>query len=152
MNKYINYFLISSILLVLDLIWIYTNYNLYNESTEKIQNSPLIFNYKYILLAYIIVIFSIIHIALPLTIVNLDINDSYLSKIFKSLIYGGSVGFVIYSIYNLTSIIIYKNYSINVLILDTLWGTFLYTLITFIYIINMDINLDIDIDIVKLLH
>jgi len=142
MNKYINYVIISSILLVLDLIWIYSNNNLYTENTENIQNSPFIFNYKYVLFAYIIVIFSIIHIALPLTIVNLDINDSNLNKLFKSLIYGGSVGFVIYSIYNLTSIIIYKNYSINVLILDTLWGTFLYTLITFIYIINMDINLD----------
>jgi len=148
MNKYINYVIISSILLVLDLIWIYSNNNLYTENTENIQNSPFIFNYKYVLFAYIIVIFSIIHIALPLTIVNLDINESNLNKLFKSLIYGGSVGFVIYSIYNLTSIIIYKNYSINVVILDTLWGTFLYTLITFIYIINMDINLDM----VKLLN
>jgi uncharacterized membrane protein len=142
MNKYINYIIIASILLVIDLIWIYSNYKLYAESTEKIQKSPLIFNYKYALLAYIIVIFSVIHIALPLTIVNLDITDSYLNKLFKSLIYGGSVGFVIYSIYNLTSISIYKNYNVNVLILDTLWGTFLYTIITFIYIINMDINLD----------
>jgi len=143
MNKYINYFIISCILLLLDATWIYSNYNLYVKSTDKIQNSPLIINYKYALLAFIVVIFSVIHIAIPLTLVNLDIKDNYLNKLFKSLIYGGSVGFAIYGIYNLTSIAIYKNYDVNVLIFDTLWGTSLYTIVTFIYIMNMDININI---------
>jgi len=143
MNKYINYVIISCILLLLDVTWIYSNYNLYVKSTDKIQNSPLIINYKYALLAFIVVIFSVIHIAIPLTLVNLDIKDNYLNKLFKSLIYGGSVGFAIYGIYNLTSIAIYKNYDVNVLIFDTLWGTSLYTIITFIYIVNMDININI---------
>ena len=102
MNKYINYVIISCILLLLDVTWIYSNYNLYVKSTDKIQNSPLIINYKYALLAFIVVIFSVIHIAIPLTLVNLDIKDNYLNKLFKSLIYGGSVGFAIYGIYNLT--------------------------------------------------
>ena len=141
MNKYINYVIISSILLFLDFIWIYSNFNLYSINTEKIQKFPLILNYKYALLAYLVVIFSIIHITIPLTIVNLDTKDTIIEKLLKSLIYGGSVGFVIYSIYNLTSISIYKNYSVNVLILDTLWGTFLYTIITFIYILNMNIKI-----------
>jgi len=141
MNKYINYVIISSILLFLDFIWIYSNFNLYSINTEKIQKFPLILNYKYALLAYLVVIFSIIHITIPLTIVNLDTKDTIIEKLLKSLIYGGSVGFVIYSIYNLTSISIYKNYSVNVLILDTLWGTFLYTIITFIYIMNMNIKI-----------
>jgi len=141
MNKYINYVIISSILLFLDFIWIYSNFNLYSINTEKIQKFPLILNYKYALLAYLVVIFSIIHITIPLTIVNLDTKDTIIEKLLKSLIYGGSVGFVIYSIYNLTSISIYKNYSVKVLILDTLWGTFLYTIITFIYIMNMNIKI-----------
>jgi len=141
MNKYINYIIISSILLFLDFIWIYSNFNLYSINTEKIQKFPLILNYKYALLAYLVVIFSIIHITIPLTIVNLDTKDTIIEKLLKSLIYGGSVGFVIYSIYNLTSISIYKNYSVKVLILDTLWGTFLYTIITFIYILNMNIKI-----------
>jgi len=143
MNKYINYFIISCILLLLDVTWIYSNYNLYVKSTDKIQNSPLIVNYKYALLAFIVVIFSVIHIAIPLTIVNLDIKDNYLNKLFKSLIYGGSVGFAIYGIYNLTSIAIYKNYDVKVLIFDTLWGTSLYTIVTFIYIMNMDMDINI---------
>jgi len=58
MNKYINYFIISCILLLLDATWIYSNYNLYVKSTDKIQNSPLIINYKYALLAFILLYFQ----------------------------------------------------------------------------------------------
>lgn len=52
--------------------------------------------------------------------------------------YGGAVGFSIYGIYNFTSLAIYKDMDVSVGILDTLWGTTLYTLATFTYLLLPD--------------
>jgi uncharacterized membrane protein len=49
--------------------------------------------------------------------------------------YGGAVGFSIYGIYNFTSLAIYKDMDSSIGIIDTLWGTTLYTLTTFVYLL-----------------
>lgn len=42
------------------------------------------------------------------------------------------LGFVIYSIYNLTNYYIFNDWNINVAIPDTLWGTFLFGIVKYI--------------------
>ena len=49
--------------------------------------------------------------------------------------YGGAVGFSIFGIYNFTSLSIYKDMDVSTGIIDTVWGTTLYTLSTFIYLL-----------------
>jgi uncharacterized membrane protein len=49
--------------------------------------------------------------------------------------YGGAVGFSIYGIYNFTSLAIYKDLEASIAITDTIWGTTLYTLATFVYLL-----------------
>lgn len=49
--------------------------------------------------------------------------------------YGGAVGFSIYGIYNFTSLAIYKDFDSSIGIIDTLWGTTLYTLTTFVFLL-----------------
>jgi len=141
MNIYLNYSILIIILAFVEYAWMYTNYKLYKLSTEKIQKLPFEVNYYSATLAYIVVIFSIIFIAIPFTLQHISKNEETLQKLYKSFIYGGAVGFSIYSTYNLTSMSIYKNYDIK--IIDTAWGTFLYTFLTFIFIINMNVNVKI---------
>jgi uncharacterized membrane protein len=60
------------------------------------------------------------------------------NKLLKSFMYGGAVGFSIYGIYNFTSLAIYKDLDSSIGIMDTLWGTTLYTLTTFVFLLLPD--------------
>ena len=137
MNNNIKFLIVSVLYLVIDVIWILLNIKMYNNNTIKIQgklsaiSSKTIFT---ILLSYILLIISIIHIAIPLTVNNIKNDDEVIDKLYKSILYGGSVGLSIYGTYNLVSIIIYENFSYVVAIIDSIWGFFIYSVLTFIYL------------------
>ena len=133
MEEYIKYIIISFIILVLDGLWIYNNLKMYSNSVKAIQKSDLVVNYYYAIIAYILVLFACLYIAIPFTKSKLQKEDGFKNKLYKSFIYGGAVGFAIYGIYNFTCLSIYKDYSLNIAILDTAWGTLLNTLVVFIY-------------------
>jgi uncharacterized membrane protein len=129
--------IIGLLFIALDYLWISFNIDMYNKNTIKIQGKLSIIKWKQIIsiiLVYILLIVSIIHIAIPFTLNNISKEDNIIEKLYKSIIYGGSIGLSIYGTYNLTSIIIYEKYSIEIAIVDTLWGLFLYTILTFIYL------------------
>ena len=134
MNEYIKYIIVSIIILVLDGIWIYNNLGMYASSVKKIQKADLSVNYYHAIVAYILVLFTSIYIAIPFTRMNVKKEDGIKEKLWKSLIYGGAVGFAVYGIYNFTSLSIYKDYELSVGLLDTLWGTSLNTFVVFIYL------------------
>jgi uncharacterized membrane protein len=129
--------IIGLLFIALDYLWISFNIDIYNKNTIRIQGKISIIKWKQIIsiiLVYILLIVSIIHIAIPFTLNNISKEDNIIEKLYKSIIYGGSIGLSIYGTYNLTSIIIYEKYSIEIAIVDTLWGLFLYTILTFIYL------------------
>lgn len=135
MNIYLKYIILCFFLIVIDAIWIYSNLNAYFDGIRKVQNDNIIKNNLYAaILAYIVMVFALIHIAIPLTLYNINNNDTTYNKLYKSFIYGGAVGFSIYALYNLTSLALYKDFPIIMALIDTLWGTFLYTMATFLYI------------------
>jgi uncharacterized membrane protein len=88
----------------------------------------------FIFLSYILLLVSILHIAIPLTLNNIKKDDALIDKLYKSILYGGSVGLCIYGTYNLVSIIIYEKFKYTIAIIDTLWGLFIFSLLTFIYL------------------
>jgi uncharacterized membrane protein len=129
--------IIGLLFIALDYLWISFNIDMYNKNTIKIQGKLSIIKWKQIIsiiLVYILLIVSIIHIAIPFTLNKISKEDNIIEKLYKSIIYGGSIGLSIYGTYNLISIIIYEKYSIEIAIVDTLWGLFLYTILTFIYL------------------
>jgi uncharacterized membrane protein len=91
---------------------------------------------EYAFIAYIIIIFSVLYVAIPFTTQNMKKGeDDIATKLLKSFMYGGAVGFSIYGIYNFTSLAIYKDMDSSIGIIDTLWGTTLYTLTTFVFLL-----------------
>jgi uncharacterized membrane protein len=136
MDIYIKYLIISILLVFLDFIWISFNMVSYSNTILKIQKSPLEARLEHTIIAYIIIFFSVIYVAIPFTTQNIKGKEdaSVERKLLKSLMYGGAVGFSIYGIYNFTSLTIYKDMEVSVGILDTLWGTTLYTLTTFAFL------------------
>ena len=135
MDIYIKYIIISVVLIFLDFMWISLNMTAYSNTILKIQKSALEPRLEHTLIAYIIIFFSVIYVAIPFTVQNIKKGDAIENKLLKSLMYGGAVGFSIYGIYNFTSLAIYKDMDTTVGIMDTLWGTTLYTLTTFAYLL-----------------
>ncbi len=137
MNNNIKFLIISVIYLVIDVIWISLNIKMYNDNTVRIQGKLSAISLKIILtiiLSYILLIISIIHIAIPLTVNNIKKDDELKDKLYKSMLYGGITGLSIYGTYNLISIIIYENVSYIIAIIDSIWGFFIFSLLTFTYL------------------
>lgn len=135
MDIYIKYLIISVVLVFLDFIWISFNMVSYSNTILKIQKTELEPRIEHTIIAYIIILFSVIYVAIPFTVLNIKKGEAIENKLLKSLMYGGAVGFSIYGIYNFTSLAIYKDMDVSVGILDTLWGTTLYTLATFAFLL-----------------
>jgi len=135
MNIYLKYFILSLLLIVIDSIWIYLNYNMYNKTVKDIQGSDIKVKIHYAIMAYLLMLFSLLYIAIPFTASNINKNDSNSIILLKSILYGGSVGLSIYGVYNLTIISIFAKYPLKALIIDSMWGTFLYSLMTYLYFV-----------------
>ena len=135
MDIYVKYLIISVVLIFLDFMWISLNMTAYSNTILKIQKSALEPRLEHTLIAYIIILFSVIYVAIPFTVQNIKKGEAIENKLLKSLMYGGAVGFSIYGIYNFTSLAIYKDMDTTVGIMDTLWGTTLYTLTTFAFLL-----------------
>ncbi len=108
-------FIILSIYLVMDFIWIYSNSTMYNNSVMKIQNKPIAFRMIPAIIAYVLLVLNIVYILIPLT-------KNY-SNVKRALLFALS-GLVIYGVYNATTYAIIENYPLHVAIIDTLWGLF----------------------------
>jgi uncharacterized membrane protein len=137
MNIYVKYLIVAVVLMVLDVAWILMNLSGYSKTILEVQKSPVRLRNEHAIITYIIILFSIFYVAIPFTTQNIKNIDaiSVENKLLKSFMYGGAVGFSIYGIYNFTSLAIYKDMDSSIGIMDTLWGTTLYTLTTFVYLL-----------------
>ena len=143
MNIYLKYFIISIVIIFLDVAWISLNATKYSKEIFKVQKAALNLRYDHAIIAYIVILFSILYVAIPFTSQSIKINNggngskdiSIENKLLQSFMYGGAVGFSVFGIYNFTSLAIYKDLDATIAITDTIWGTTLYTLSTFIYLL-----------------
>jgi uncharacterized membrane protein len=106
------FILFAIIFLILDIAWIQIFSIMFGPMIEKIQNSPMIVNKYAALAAYIVMIISFYF---------LIFNDpSNPPSYFKAAI----LGFAIYGTYEFTNMTTFKNWDLNVLIIDISWGVF----------------------------
>jgi uncharacterized membrane protein len=135
MKEYLKYVTVSVLLLLLDGLWILSNYNMYSSSVKAVQKTEFVPNLYYAAIAYLFVLFSSLYIAIPFTKLHLEKEDTIITLLSKSLIYGGTVGLAIYGIYHFTCLALYQNYALDVAVIDIIWGTVLNTVIVFVYIL-----------------
>lgn len=118
-------------LMILDFIWIFLNKDLYAKVIKNIQNTKMSINIMGALVAYLLMIIGFVRFIVP----NIPHKDmDFKNKLINAFKYGALFGFVVYGIYNATNIAIFKNYSISIAFIDTLWGSFAYFATTYIYI------------------
>ncbi len=126
------YFLITIFTLSIDFIWLYLNYNNYNRLVTKVQGSSISINFIGAILSYLTVIIGLFIFSIPIIKYKLKENKNQ-SLFLLCLIYGGGLGLIMYGIFNTTNIGIFKDYEPFVALLDTMWGTFLFTISSYIF-------------------
>lgn len=94
-------------------------------------------NYTSAFLSYIFLIVGLVFIAIPRvkSVQNTRVTRSLFDHFKLALTTGGVVGFVIYGVYNTTNVALLKDYSLTLAFVDTIWGTLLFTISTFVYIL-----------------
>lgn len=106
-------------MLILDFTWLSISHKMYKEMVLRIQRYPSFeVNKIYTICAYIVMCAVIAFVMVP--------NIYNTKSIFTN---GTMIGFAIYGIFNLTNLAIFKDYSVRVAIIDTLWGTTLFSII-----------------------
>lgn len=132
MNRYVVYIVIAIIMLIIDGLWIgVIRKNFYSKEIKNIQGDTMHVRFPGVVMAYTLMLVSIIFITIPL--VRKNLNSLKTSEILKlSFLYGGLIGLVIYGVYNGTNYATFKRYSLEYVITDTLWGVFIMGFITYI--------------------
>lgn len=133
MNIYIKYLVAAILLSFMDFIWISSNFKMYNKTIKDIQGFEPKINIKYAIIAYAFMILSLFYVAIPFTMNYINKNDEPSDKLYKSVLYGGSVGLSIYGIYNFTCMSFFEKYPLTTAIIDTIWGTILYSFVVFVF-------------------
>ena len=119
--------LLAAILMIIfDAIWLSLNKNMYARMVAKIQNgSNMVVRLVPAIAAYIIMYIGMIFVVLP----NIK------SKSFKDVVrVAGLFGFCVYGIWNATNMAIFENFDWRVALLDTTWGTVMYTAVAYIVV------------------
>ena len=111
-------FLVSAILFVaLDFVYLNLIKGIFTKQIQSIQGEPVKVNLLGIILCYIFLISGINYFIIG---PNRSVNDAFL------------FGLVVYGVYETTNYALFKNWSITLLIIDTLWGGTLFATTTFI--------------------
>jgi uncharacterized membrane protein len=121
-------FLIMSIM---DGIWLTSTRALYASMVEQVQGKAFRVSVYGAIVAYTAMFISLLYLVVPMVQTALTQNPN-MNVFLACLRYAGLFGFVVYAIFNATNIAIFANYNLNVAVMDIIWGTFLYTVSTYI--------------------
>jgi uncharacterized membrane protein len=110
-------------ILFLDYIWIGIIYkNKYMNAIASVQGSELTVRYGSAIVVYLAIATMIIVWVLPRVEAVTKNKSDLMMNSFK---YGGLLGGLSYAIFNFTNNAIFKNWTLETAIVDTLWGSFL---------------------------
>jgi len=110
--------IIKTMLIMLFLDMIYLNLiakSMYTEVVNNIQKSVINVRILPAIITYLIMTFALYYFIISQ---NKSENDAFI------------LGFVIYGVFDFTNMAIFENYTLNVAIIDTLWGSILFYLTT----------------------
>ena len=126
MEHFKNIIKLSIIFCVIDYFYLSSELisNLFNNLIKKIQGDNIKLNLPYIFCCYIFLIFGLYYFVIN----NKNINNN------QKIINAGLLGLVIYGVYETTNASILKDWTLDTVLLDTVWGITLFSLSTFIYI------------------
>ena len=123
-------FLLTTILtFIVDIPYLYVNYNFFKKKTMDISGKPYPNNRMYsAVLVYIDIALGLIVFVVP----KIDTSKTLSIRIEDSFIYGGLFGLVSYSIFDFTNHVMFEGWDIYVSVMDAIWGGLLCAIVSFI--------------------
>jgi len=122
-----NFILACILLIILDSLWIFLNFNYYQNLSLKIQNEKFIVKIPAALITYIFIVISLYYC---IRFLELEIKNKNYLKIF---IYSFIFGLAVYGIYSYTTCVFLIKYNYFNAFIDTIWGGFLYSISSLLY-------------------
>lgn len=98
----------------------------YDIMVPVIQKSPMVTKLWTAVLAYLLLGIGVRYLVMP----NIKKETKYKDALF----YGGIFGLVVYGVYDFTAASVFKNWDIQLAIIDILWGTFVSALVPLIVV------------------
>lgn len=111
----IQYLLTAVIFVILDGIYLNLIKGYFNKQVKAIQGSDIQINFIATAITYIFLIFGI---------------NYFIIQKHKSIQDAAILGLIIYGVYELTNLALFKNWSVLTVIIDTTWGATLFALTT----------------------
>lgn len=131
--NFLKLFIISLVLfIILDGIWISTNFNYYMTVLKKIQKEPFVLKIPPIIISYICLTIAL-YLYLKFIIYEIK-EQKNLNKYLITILYGFLFGLAVYGTYSFTCCTYFKNYTYYDGFKDTLWGIILFCIIGLIFI------------------
>jgi uncharacterized membrane protein len=120
----LKYLLAAILFVVLDGFYLNFVKDYFNSQVKKIQGTPIKINLIYTAITYVFLIFGL---------------NYFIIQKHRSVKDAALLGLVIYGVYEFTNISLFSNWSLLTVIMDTTWGTILYSLTTFLVYKIMEI-------------
>jgi uncharacterized membrane protein len=112
------------IILFLDGIVLTSLKPLWNTTVMKVQHHKLVFNMKYAFISYLLLVYGLYFFVYD--------NISRKNWINDSLLNGFMFGLIVYGVFDMTNLAIFKDYSLFTGLIDTLWGSILMSTTSFL--------------------
>lgn len=126
--------LISVIYLVIDIGYLYLIKNIAYDMVTRIQKKPLKLNISYAILAYIVLVASILYIGIPFMMMHAGRSKVRTNMLYISFTTMGILGLCIYAVFAFTNMALFADYWLVMVLADCLWGLTVYTLVGYIYL------------------
>jgi uncharacterized membrane protein len=117
--------IVSFLVITIDFLWIkFIMHGEYTKLIADIQKTSMIVRFIPTVLSYLTIILPIVLFVIPRISPKTRVTDSFL--------FGGLMGFFMYGMFSFTNYALIDKWSVKVVLLDTVWGAFLYSIVTLI--------------------
>jgi len=127
MDKIKSFLIVGIIIFCIDLIYLYTCGSIFTKQIKIIQNKEVVLKKIPAFIAYLF-----LTIALYYFIIRKKDNYKNNNEIIKDAVILGSL---IYGVFDATNMALFDKWTINLFIIDTIWGGILFGLSTYLYIL-----------------
>lgn len=119
-------------LVALDVAFISSNRAMFDRAARSIQGHRINFNAGGALLAYACIYALIVIFALPEVLARVRTSTTMVDRLAICARYAGLLGLLTYGVYDFTTKAVLTNYPWRVALIDTAWGSVMFTLVAFV--------------------
>ena len=120
--------IVTFLVLTIDIIWItLVMGKQYSIMIGDIQNTSMLIRLLPTILSYFTIIIPIVLFVIP--------RISKETILLDSIIYGGIMGFLMYGMFSFTNYALIRNWTVKVVLLDIVWGSFLYSIVSYLTVL-----------------